>query len=456
VSNYLVSAISIFLVVGTGAFLNENVITEPDRFVIRDAATKLAAVSDELALRSATSQSDANKPAGPPVDDLKIDQIARIANEKTFTDIIKTLDEPALKILRDDLRNFGPRGSERAVNNIGWSLALATFIVVVYLVSFAGCIYAYRLFMRYRIFMTRKAEVGLQSRCQDLLELIKYQSTLASNTELSVMGKVFSGKLTSGKQLADRPLSLPGLTTACNAFLKQIAQVFSNKVVICIDELDKITDMLQLLELLKGIKGLLGQETTHFILTISEDAMSLFNERLSRERSLVESAFEEIIYLDRLSRRQAGAVIRQTLALDKNWSESETYILNCSILWIFSGGVPREINRALFTCYSGGVSLVEASPFDLWRFLYLGMLRSMLATTPVKEQENIEEQYRFLICIETLVNLVKGMSQPLQTRELLHQVIAIEALTPATAFEGRTARGNLGWWWLRVRGRHGP
>ena len=32
----------------------------------------------------------------------------------------------------------------------------------------------------------------------------------------------------------------------------------------------------------------------------------------------------------------------------------------------------------------------------------------------------------------------------------------IEQLTPATAFEGKTARGNLGWWWLRVRGRHGP
>ena len=29
-------------------------------------------------------------------------------------------------------------------------------------------------------------------------------------------------------------------------------------------------------------------------------------------------------------------------------------------------------------------------------------------------------------------------------------------ITPATAFEGKTARGNLGWWWLRVRGRHGP
>jgi phage tail sheath protein FI len=29
-------------------------------------------------------------------------------------------------------------------------------------------------------------------------------------------------------------------------------------------------------------------------------------------------------------------------------------------------------------------------------------------------------------------------------------------VAPATAFEGKTARGNLGWWWLRVRGRHGP
>jgi hypothetical protein len=32
----------------------------------------------------------------------------------------------------------------------------------------------------------------------------------------------------------------------------------------------------------------------------------------------------------------------------------------------------------------------------------------------------------------------------------------LEQVTPATAFEGKTARGNLGWLWLRVRGRHGP
>jgi hypothetical protein len=38
------------------------------------------------------------------------------------------------------------------------------------------------------------------------------------------------------------------------------------------------------------------------------------------------------------------------------------------------------------------------------------------------------------------------------------QIVGVlsERITPATAFEGKTARGNLGWWWLRVRGRHGP
>jgi hypothetical protein len=41
-------------------------------------------------------------------------------------------------------------------------------------------------------------------------------------------------------------------------------------------------------------------------------------------------------------------------------------------------------------------------------------------------------------------------------RALNEAALKAVQVTPATAFEGRTARGNLGWWWLRVRGRHGP
>jgi hypothetical protein len=41
-------------------------------------------------------------------------------------------------------------------------------------------------------------------------------------------------------------------------------------------------------------------------------------------------------------------------------------------------------------------------------------------------------------------------------RSIIQMIEQGEKVTPATAFEGKTARGNLGWWWLRVRGRHGP
>jgi hypothetical protein len=45
---------------------------------------------------------------------------------------------------------------------------------------------------------------------------------------------------------------------------------------------------------------------------------------------------------------------------------------------------------------------------------------------------------------------------PVEAWIIINTVGEYVVVTPATAFEGKTARGNLGWWWLRVRGRHGP
>jgi hypothetical protein len=134
------------------------------------------------------------------------------------------------------------------------------------------------------------------------------------------------------KQLSDRPLSLPGLTATCTKLLQNIAEVYANKVVVCIDELDKITSIDQLTELLKGVKGILGQENTHFILTISEDAMSKFTERLSSDRNLIESSFEEIVYLDRVDRQTGMHIVRQSLtAMDVVWGEE--FERACLVCW---------------------------------------------------------------------------------------------------------------------------
>jgi hypothetical protein len=57
-------------------------------------------------------------------------------------------------------------------------------------------------------------------------------------------------------------------------------------------------------------------------------------------------------------------------------------------------------------------------------------------------------------------DVVMSDSEAVTARQEMERRFAVERgrmrITPATAFEGKTARGNLGWWWLRVRGRHGP
>jgi len=313
---------------------------------------------------------------------------------------------------------------------MGWAIG-----ALVCLALFVGFIYGLRIFRKLRILKENKIEVGLLSKCRTFMELIRYQSIVASGAEYTVAPKFLSfvsAKFGSMKQLKDRPLSLPGLTATCGEFLQDVAEVFSGKVVICIDELDKITNVADLFKLLKGIKGILGQENSHFILTVSEDAMAFFNERLSRERSLVESSFEEIVYLDRLNRDVTNKLIRQSLGVTEG--NSEDFLRNCTVQWIFAGGIPREIKRNLFASFSQNISMNDNSSVELWRLLYLRMLNSMLAMSTPKEAGGMEDQYKFLICIETLIGRVEALPKTPDFRNFAREVLRIFRLHFGSTF----------------------
>ena len=404
-----------------------------DHLALTDFDARIQAVQSELGQRKPAANSVSGAASGkafPPAaeevekaDDADI--IPAILNDalkgnpvdlQQFAASLKGLQSPTLTELRDQL--YRKRALlTPTVNNrqVFYSIAGAIGGLLALTVVMLGFL-ARRLWRKYRIVTDHKLEVGLDAKCQEFLELIKFQSTLESSAELSFTQKFLAGKLTSSKQLAARPLSLPGLTANCSEFLQKVGEVFKGKVVICIDELDKITEVAQLFELLKGIKGILGQESSHFILTISEDAMVFFNERLSRDRSLIESSFEEIVYLDRLNFDLSMKVICRSLAIEKidtaAGAEIDTaselasgaahFCRNCSILWLFAAGIPREIKRNLFICYSNSLALADNSSLDLWRLLYLSMLELMLATSAPKEAADVIKQYKFLICIETI------------------------------------------------------
>jgi nucleoside-triphosphatase THEP1 len=211
-------------------------------------------------------------------------------------------------------------------------------------------------------------EYGLYQVSKATLEHLKFQTSFKSSRELGLNLTKISGKLSKDKSLDTRPVSLPGLTSDCIQFMHNVAEVFNEKVVICLDELDKITDYKQLNELLAGIKGIMGNDN-HFILTVSEDAMAKFSTRLRDERDIIESSFEDIINLDRINNVLSDDMINKMLDANENESNSQTGRKNKLLIWLFGAGIPREIKRNVIKLQTMEIALLRCNTSVLFQTL---------------------------------------------------------------------------------------
>ena len=109
------------------------------------------------------------------------------------------------------------------------------------------------------------------------------------------------------------------------------------RLVIAIDELDKIADPAQAHELVNDIKGIFEIPHCQFLVSVSEDAMSAFERRGIPVRDAFDSAFTQMVRMDHF-----------TLAESRRWlsrrllgvPEQFAYLLHS-----LSGGLPRELRR---------------------------------------------------------------------------------------------------------------
>jgi DNA polymerase III delta prime subunit len=109
------------------------------------------------------------------------------------------------------------------------------------------------------------------------------------------------------------------------------------RLVIAIDELDKIAEPAQAHELVNDIKGIFEIPNCQFLVSVSEDAMSAFERRGIPVRDAFDSAFTQMVRMDHF-----------TLAESRRWlsrrllgvPEQFAFLLHC-----LSGGLPRELRR---------------------------------------------------------------------------------------------------------------
>jgi hypothetical protein len=166
---------------------------------------------------------------------------------------------------------------------------------------------------------------------------IKFQQSYTTGWSGAFKSPVgLEGGLNAATSLALQQMSLPEIVHGLSDFLALVSRDF--KVVIGIDELDKIESEDAAQKFLNEIKAIFGLPGVFYLISVSENAMSNFERRGLPFRDVFDSSFDNIVYVDYLSLDAAKRVIdRRILALPDPFAH---------LCYCLSGGLARDLIRA--------------------------------------------------------------------------------------------------------------
>ncbi|TWP54256.1 hypothetical protein FKR81_01490 [Lentzea tibetensis] len=154
----------------------------------------------------------------------------------------------------------------------------------------------------------------------------------------------------SGKRsvaVATRALTYPEIVDELSEFLRQVAStlqsepavggVLPGRVIVGIDELDRLGTGEQAAAFLNEIKAIFGASGCFFLVSVSEDAMYQFDLASPGLRTVFDSSFDEVVRVGHLSLDSARALLdHQTVGLPRQFS---------ALVHVLSGGIPRDLVR---------------------------------------------------------------------------------------------------------------
>jgi KAP-like P-loop domain-containing protein len=169
---------------------------------------------------------------------------------------------------------------------------------------------------------------------------IKFQQSYTSGWSGNIQLPIgLAGGANTAVSLAERQLSLPDITTGFSSFLTGLTGLDENfKVIIGIDELDKLESDEAAQRFLNEIKAIFGIENVFYLISVSENAMSNFERRGVPFRDVFDSSFDNIIYVPYLKLEQAKRLIaRRVIGMPPPFVH---------LCYCISGGLARDLVRA--------------------------------------------------------------------------------------------------------------
>lgn len=181
-----------------------------------------------------------------------------------------------------------------------------------------------------------EATERLRKIARELLLGLTYQQTFTHGWTGAIKIPVgLEGGISSTTTMMDRPVSYPEVVAHFSDFLKQVS--VSHRILIGIDEMDKIDSDELANHFLNDLKAVFGLENCFWLVSVSQSAMSAFERRGMPFRDVFDSSFDVIVEVDYLD-LAASKLLLQRRAIGM----SVPFLCLCHCL---SGGLPRDLIR---------------------------------------------------------------------------------------------------------------
>lgn len=186
-----------------------------------------------------------------------------------------------------------------------------------------------------------KADQPLVSSSVNLLEALWYErkDTRSSDVSLSWGGASIGSRV--GTEKTREPFTLPRLVDMWQEYVEQITRKRFGKVIIFIDEIDKLGGRARIEQFMRVLKALYDAPNVFFIVSISKDAYDWFHERHSpiKDRNIFDSSFSNML----LVQLQRVDDLEKLLSVRVIEQEFPTPVVQ--LIWVLSYGNPRDAQR---------------------------------------------------------------------------------------------------------------
>jgi hypothetical protein len=169
-------------------------------------------------------------------------------------------------------------------------------------------------------------------------ERARYTATRTESEEIGAEGGrgiVARVGRSRGKELVDRPATLSSLVNDFRGLAEQAGEV-TGRVVIAIDELDKMADPKGVTDLLRDIKGIFEVPRVHFLVSVSDEAARTLNLGALSGRNEFNSSFYTVIELPPTRPEQCAELLQRRGRVPADVARA---------LSVIAGGNPREVLR---------------------------------------------------------------------------------------------------------------